>query len=147
MVYFCYSIKYNKMFTFIKSIIFIILSIAVAFLTNQIIGWVSHWYVNLSWLWLLLIFFFVGGLLTAFISFIPKLLSALIVGLRSFSAIESMIVTIALVIYTFISCSLIWRLVPPSYPIRETIAAISLNIMTLGLYLTLFRTLVQYKRV
>ena len=135
------------MFSFIKSLIFIVLSVVVAFLTYNIIKWVSVWYIDLSWLWLIIIFLFVGGLLTGLISFIPKLLSALIVGLRSFSAIESLIVTIALVVYTFFSCSFIWKLLPDEYLMRQLVAAISLNIMTIQLYLTLFRTLVQYKRV
>ena len=135
------------MFTIIKSLIFIALSVVVTLVTNHIIEWVSAWYVNLSWLWLLLIFFFIGGLLTAFIGFIPKLLSALIVGLRSFSAIESIIVTIVIVIYTFLSCAFTWDVLPGEYTFRQGVAAVSLNIMTIQLYLTLFRTLVQYKRV
>lgn len=135
------------MISFLKSIIFIALSVVVAWVTAYIISWVSGWYIHLGWIWLLLIFFLIGGLLLGVISFIPKLLSALIVGFRSFSALESLIVTLVLVAYTFISCSYIWRLMPPDYPIRQVLAAISLNIMTIELYLTLFKTLVQYQRV
>lgn len=130
---------------FIKGIIFIALSLVIAFFTNWLFEWLVPLYMNLGWIWLLLIFFLIGGFLVKVVGYFPMLFSRAIVGIRSFSFLESFIVTIILVIFTFVSGSIPWDESMNSYSFKDIFAGITADIMIVQIYLTIFKTLVQYQ--
>jgi hypothetical protein len=113
----------------IKSLLFIVLSIVICYLSWLLFYWLTPIIFKVSWFWLFVIFFIFGGFLIPLIGWLPGILAALINKLKSHSIIENIIVLLATLFFAISSCRLAW-----TYPASGIIAAIFQNMLALGIF-------------
>lgn len=129
---------------FLKSVLYIILSCAIAYLTWLIFHFLTPFLMNLGWLWLIVIIVVLGGVLVPLIGMLPGLLSALIIKLRSYNIVESILVGITVLFFAFCSVRLAW-VSDIDYEGKHIFVAIVQNLLVLGVFWGVFSSLVTTK--
>lgn len=129
--------------SFIKSIIFILLTAVFAYFSTIFVDWAIDFYLNLSWFWLLIVFFFLGGLLVYLVSFIPKIFALFIQAFRTYNFLESFISTIILIVAFVFSCKIPWRFLTEKSGFWSFFAGITAIILIIQIYATLYKSLLQ----
>lgn len=129
---------------FLKSVLYVILSGVIAYLTWIIFHYLTPFLMNLGWLWLIIIIVVLGGVLVPLIGMLPGLLSALIIKLRSYNIVESILVGIIVLFFAFCSARLAWTL-NFDYVGKHIFVAIVQNVLVLGVFWGVFYSLVTTK--
>lgn len=118
---------------FIKSLLFIIFGAVVCYLTWLLFYFITPYFMALSWIWMIVLFFIIGGSLIPIIGFFPALLSTIMVPLKSSHIVETVVMLIVVVFFTFSSCRLAWTL-NISSGIKEIVFAIAQNFTAFGVF-------------
>lgn len=99
---------------------------------------------GLGWVWLIVIFIVLAGALVPLVGFIPGVLSALIIKLRSFHIVESILTGLIVLFWAFCSAKLAWTL-DYDYGGKQIFVAIAQNLLVLGVFWGVFMSLVTTK--
>lgn len=126
----------------IKSLLFILLSIVVLYVSWLIIYWLTPKFMNLSWFWMIVCYVVFGGLLFPIIGFIPGVLSSIISNLKSHNIVEGIIVVLIALFFTFSACRLAWTM-NAFYESKEIIFAILHNLFVVGLFYGVVLSLIR----
>ena len=123
---------------FLRSVIFLISSAAICFLTWLIFRLVTPYVIGLAWYWILLIAIVCGGFLVPLFAFLPGLLSYSINKLKSHSQSENIIVSLITLIFCIMAIILPW-----TFPVKNLVGGIVLDLLALGVFWGVYLTFIS----
>lgn len=124
----------------IKTIIYVILSGVVLYLSWLVFYILTPFIMNLSWIWMIVLFFILGGFIIPLIGFLPGLLSIVIGGLRSYSTLEKILVGILVILFAFSAGRLSWTFAL-DYGFKQIVFALLQNLLVIGVFWGMFLSL------
>lgn len=124
----------------IKSIAFILLSVAICYITWLIFYFITPWAINLSWVWMIVVCFAMGAFAIPLIGLLPGMFAIIISRLRSNNIIEKIVCVLLLTFSAFVSCRLAWT-IDFDYAFKQILFAIIQNLLVVGVFWGVFLSL------
>lgn len=126
---------------FIKSILFVALTLVLSYLVWLMFLYITPFLMGLSWFWLIVGFFVLGGVITPLIGMIPGMMAVLITQLRSYNILETIIAFIIVIFFAYSSGSLAWT-GWSNIGLKEAIYSLIQNSTVLGVFWGVGMTLI-----
>lgn len=117
----------------LKSIIYVLLSGVVCYLAWLIFYFLTPYIMNMSWFWMIVLFFVLGGSIIPLIGFLPGLFAAIINTLKSGAIIEKIFCVLIGLLFAFDACRLAW-IFDIDYGFKQIVFSIMQNLIVVGLF-------------